>query len=49
MEAVLIPLANWSSIFGEAEYLPLLVFPFVRMFPNNQMICFEIVATILSK
>ena len=42
-------LAHWSSIFGETEYLPGLVFPFVKLFQNNQLITFEILATILSK
>ncbi|XP_077982423.1 TBC1 domain family member 31-like [Glandiceps talaboti] len=39
-------LAHWSAIFGETDYLPLLVFPFVKLFQNNQLICFEVVATI---
>lgn len=30
-------------------YLPLLAFPFVKLFQNNQLICFEVVATLISK
>lgn len=41
-------LAHWSSIFGEVDYLALLSFPFVKLFQNNQLICFEMIATILS-
>lgn len=44
---VLSALAHWSAIFGEAEYLPLLAFPFVKLFQNNPLICFEVVATVI--
>jgi len=40
-------LAHWAAIFGETDYLPGLVFPFVKMFQNNQLITFELLATIL--
>ena len=42
-------LAHWSPIFGETDFLPMLAFPFVKLFQNNQLVCFEIVATILGK
>ena len=42
-------LAHWSPIFGETEYLPGLVFPFVKLFQNNQLVTFELLATFLSK
>ncbi len=42
-------LAHWSPIFGETDFLPMLAFPFVKLFQNNQLICFEIVATILGE
>ncbi|XP_072051869.1 TBC1 domain family member 31-like [Amphiura filiformis] len=41
-------LAHWSAIFGETDYLPLLAFPFVKLFQNNQLVCFEVIATVLS-
>lgn len=44
---VLSALAHWSSIFGETDFLPLLSFPFVKLFENNQLICFEVVATVV--
>ncbi|POI32069.1 hypothetical protein CIB84_004179, partial [Bambusicola thoracicus] len=40
-------LAHWSAIFGETPYIPLLAFPFVKLFQNNQLICFEVVATVV--
>uniref|UniRef100_A0A8C2SZW3 TBC1 domain family member 31 n=1 Tax=Coturnix japonica TaxID=93934 RepID=A0A8C2SZW3_COTJA len=40
-------LAHWSAIFGETPYIPLLAFPFVKLFQNNQLICFEVVATVI--
>ncbi|NXB52265.1 TBC31 protein, partial [Leucopsar rothschildi] len=40
-------LAHWSAIFAETPYMPLLAFPFVKLFQNNQMICFEVVATVV--
>jgi hypothetical protein len=42
-------LAHWSAIFSDTPYLPLLAFPFVKLFQNNQLICFEVVATLISK
>lgn len=47
LQRVLSSLAYWSPIFGETEFLPMIVFPFIKLFPNNQLICFEIIATIL--
>ncbi|XP_062347404.1 TBC1 domain family member 31 isoform X3 [Cinclus cinclus] len=40
-------LAHWSAIFAETRYMPLLAFPFVKLFQNNQLICFEVVATVV--
>lgn len=44
---VLSALAHWAAIFGEVEYLPLVAFPFVKLFQNNPMLCFEVVATVI--
>lgn len=49
LQRALSALAYWAPIFGEAQYLPGLVFPFVKMFQNNQLITFELLATVLSK
>lgn len=48
LERTLSALAHWSPIFAECDYLPLLIFPFVKLFQNNQVICFEVVASLLS-
>uniref|UniRef100_A0A2K6NBM6 TBC1 domain family member 31 n=1 Tax=Rhinopithecus roxellana TaxID=61622 RepID=A0A2K6NBM6_RHIRO len=40
-------LAHWSVIFSDTPYLPLLAFPFVKLFQNNQLICFEVIATLI--
>ena len=47
LQRALSALSFWSEIFGETEYLPGLVFPFVKMFQNNQLVTFEILATVL--
>ncbi|KAJ6663117.1 hypothetical protein lerEdw1_010710 [Lerista edwardsae] len=47
LQRTLSALAHWSSIFGEMPYVPLLTFPFVKLFQNNQLICFEVVATVI--
>ncbi|XP_072266781.1 TBC1 domain family member 31 isoform X2 [Pyxicephalus adspersus] len=48
LQRTLSALAHWSAIFGETKYLPLLAFPFVKLFQNNQLICFEVVATVVT-
>ncbi|XP_065101704.2 TBC1 domain family member 31 [Paramisgurnus dabryanus] len=47
LQRVLSALAHWAAIFGETDYLPLLAFPFVKLFQNNPLICFEVVATLI--
>ncbi|XP_062987183.1 TBC1 domain family member 31 [Elgaria multicarinata webbii] len=47
LQRTLSALAHWSTIFGEMPYVPLLAFPFVKLFQNNQLICFEVVATVI--
>lgn len=47
LEKILSALAHWSEIFAELEYLPMLIFPFVKIFQNNHLICFEVCATFL--
>ncbi|KAK6490883.1 TBC1 domain family member 31 [Huso huso] len=47
LQRILSLLAHWSAIFGEVRYLPLVAFPFVKLFQNNQMICFEVIATVI--
>ncbi|XP_030606506.1 TBC1 domain family member 31 [Archocentrus centrarchus] len=47
LQRVLSALAHWAAIFGEVEYLPLIAFPFVKLFQNNPMLCFEVVANVI--
>ncbi|NXD77597.1 TBC31 protein, partial [Halcyon senegalensis] len=47
LQRTLSALAHWSDIFAEMPYIPLLAFPFVKLFQNNQLICFEVVATVV--
>ncbi|XP_041455639.1 TBC1 domain family member 31-like isoform X1 [Lytechinus variegatus] len=47
LQRTLSALAHWSALFGEMDYLPLLSFPFIKLFQNNQLVCFEVIATIL--
>lgn len=47
LKSLISQLANWSPIFAEIDYIPGLVFPFLKIFPESSLITFEIVATIL--
>ncbi|XP_059692082.1 TBC1 domain family member 31 isoform X1 [Gavia stellata] len=47
LQRTLSALAHWSAIFAETPYIPLLAFPFVKLFQNNQLVCFEVVATVV--
>ncbi|KAJ8353824.1 hypothetical protein SKAU_G00213910 [Synaphobranchus kaupii] len=47
LQRVLSALTYWSAIFGETDYLPLMAFPFVKLFQNNPLVCFEVIATVL--
>ncbi|KAJ3273343.1 TBC1 domain member 31 [Terramyces sp. JEL0728] len=46
MERILSCLAYWSPIFEDLDYLPSLVFPFVKLFWNDLFSCLEVVMTI---
>nr|XP_022920758.1 TBC1 domain family member 31 [Onthophagus taurus] len=47
LKKLLIALNLWCPFFSEVTYLPLFVFPFVKMFQNDPLICFEAVITLL--
>ncbi|XP_075215664.1 TBC1 domain family member 31 [Lycorma delicatula] len=40
-------LAYWSPLFSQVSYLPEVVFPFVKVFKNDPLACFEAVITII--
>lgn len=41
-------LAHWTVVFGYVSYLPKFVFPFLKMCRGDLLLCFELVATLLS-
>lgn len=47
MERILSSLAFWSPIFENLEYLPSLVFPFVKLYISDMFSCLEIIMTVL--
>ncbi|CAH1283308.1 unnamed protein product [Diabrotica balteata] len=40
-------LVTWCRFFANVEYLPVFVFPFVKVFHNKPLACFEVVCTII--
>ncbi|XP_058456724.1 TBC1 domain family member 31 [Malaya genurostris] len=40
-------LAHWSPVFAHCDFLPFFVHPFVKIYHNDSLTCFEAVATIL--
>lgn len=42
-------LVAWCGFFSNVYYLPVFVYPFVKVFQNKPIVCFEAVATILCK
>ncbi|GMH46755.1 hypothetical protein TrVE_jg6589 [Triparma verrucosa] len=47
LQAVLSSLAHWSPVFGEAEYVPALAYPFVSLFQVDDLAAFETVMAVL--
>ncbi|XP_063225210.1 TBC1 domain family member 31 [Bacillus rossius redtenbacheri] len=47
LRRVLSCLAHWCPLFAEVEYLPRLALPFVVLFQNNPLDCFEMLVTII--
>ena len=48
MEIVMSAMAHWSSIFEDADMVPCLVFPFVKVYKNDTFACFEVLVSILN-
>lgn len=38
---------TWCPFFAHVKYLPVLIFPFVKIFQSEPVLCFEIVCTLL--
>ena len=47
LEKCVYALSHWTPLFGEIDYLPEFVFPFVKLYQNNPLLAFEISATLL--
>uniref|UniRef100_UPI00358F1C90 TBC1 domain family member 31-like n=2 Tax=Myxine glutinosa TaxID=7769 RepID=UPI00358F1C90 len=48
LKRILSALAHWMPLFEVLGYLPQFVLPFVKLFQNNHLLCFEIVATLMA-
>lgn len=40
-------LSYWTKVFGQIDYMPTLVYPFLSVFKNDSTLTFELIATIL--
>jgi hypothetical protein len=40
-------LAHWSPLFAEVEYLPDIVFPFLKIIKADDLVLFEVVMSFL--
>ncbi|KAK6624738.1 hypothetical protein RUM44_011598 [Polyplax serrata] len=47
LKRLLSNLSYWCPLFGEVNFLPEFVFPFVKLFRSDPLGCFEVVATII--
>ncbi|XP_045623958.2 TBC1 domain family member 31 isoform X1 [Procambarus clarkii] len=47
LQGTLSCLAHWAPFLSSVEYLPEFVFPFVKMFHSNRLLCFEVTVTII--
>lgn len=49
LKSLLINLVNWCPFFGHVAYLPLMVFPFVKVFKSERLSLFETIVTFIRK
>lgn len=47
MERCLNCVAHWNGIFGELDYIPVLIFPFVKLFQHSGLHAFEMIISVL--
>nr|NP_611973.2 uncharacterized protein Dmel_CG16896 [Drosophila melanogaster]AAF47284.2 uncharacterized protein Dmel_CG16896 [Drosophila melanogaster]AAO41463.1 LD44910p [Drosophila melanogaster]AOQ13913.1 CG16896-PA [synthetic construct] len=40
-------LAQWCKVLAHADFMPHLIFPFVKRMPKNSLVCFELIATLV--
>ena len=46
-QRLLSALAFYCPVFGEIDYLPGLVFPFIKLFGVDEVLCFEVILSFL--
>ncbi|KXJ71228.1 hypothetical protein RP20_CCG021151 [Aedes albopictus] len=46
MKKIVSCLAHWSAVFAQCDFVPFFVHPFVRLYQNDSLTCFETVATV---
>jgi hypothetical protein len=44
---ILSAIGHWSPIFIEVEYLPQIVFPFLKIIPNDDLFVFELLMSLI--
>ncbi|ROT63287.1 putative TBC1 domain family member 31 [Penaeus vannamei] len=47
LQGTLSCLAHWAPFLSSIEYLPELIFPFVKFFHSNRLLCFEVAVTFI--
>ncbi|EDW73950.1 uncharacterized protein Dwil_GK21641 [Drosophila willistoni] len=40
-------LSQWCKVFAYAEFMPHLIYPFVRQLPKNSLVCFELLVSLI--
>ncbi|XP_017070305.1 TBC1 domain family member 31 [Drosophila eugracilis] len=40
-------LSQWCKVLAHADFMPLLIYPFVKQLPKNSLVSFEVVATLI--
>ncbi|XP_067137417.1 TBC1 domain family member 31 isoform X1 [Centruroides vittatus] len=47
LQRLLSALLHWCPFFGDSTYIPLMIFPFVKIFHSNLLNCFEVILSVL--
>ena len=44
---ILSAIAHWSPVFGDVKFLPQIVFPFLKVIPNDDLFVFELIVSLI--
>jgi hypothetical protein len=44
---ILSALGNWCPLFLDVEYLPQIVFPYIKVIPNDDLLVFEVIIALI--